>query len=48
VTSDVVNNGVAQLVPSSGASIVGWALDGATAMGQLIRVELKSPSFSVA
>jgi hypothetical protein len=37
--------GVAQAVPSSGANIVGFAYDGATAAGQLIRIKLNTPSF---
>lgn len=40
--------GVAQAVGASGASIVGWALDKATAPGQLIRVNVTAPSFAVA
>lgn len=45
VQLDVTNNGVAQLVGSSGANVVGWAFDGAAAMGSLIRVVLRTPSF---
>ena len=48
VTLDVPNNGVAQLVGSSGASIVGYALDQAPAPGALIRVEVTAPAFAVA
>lgn len=40
--------GVAQLVGSSGADIVGWAYDKASAPGQLIRVHVKTPSFAKA
>lgn len=40
--------GVAQKVNSSGAAIVGWAYDGASAAGQLIRVKLALPAFSFA
>lgn len=49
VTLDVSTvGGVAQYVQSSGATIVGFAQDQASAAGQLIRVELTAPSFSVA
>lgn len=49
VTLDVsTQGGVAQLVGSSGASIVGYALDKAAAAGALIRVQLKSPTYAVA
>lgn len=48
VTLDIANNGVGVLVGSSGASIVGWAFDEATAAGQLIRVKVRAPSFAVA
>lgn len=49
VTLDLVTNGgVAQSVPSSGNKIVGIAYDGATGPGQLIRVLLSTPSFTVA
>lgn len=49
VTLDLTTNGgVAQLVGSSGAQIVGWAMDKAAAAGTLIRVFIKTPSFSVA
>jgi hypothetical protein len=40
--------GVAAKVGSSGANLVGFAFDGASAAGQLIRVYLKTPSFSFA
>jgi hypothetical protein len=39
------NGGVAAANASGGESIVGWAFDGASAAGQLIRVVLSSPSF---
>lgn len=39
------NGGVAQAVGSSGADIVGWAYDKASAAGALIRVFLMTPSF---
>jgi hypothetical protein len=46
VTLDLSSPGsVAQLVPSSGADVVGWAYDQAAAAGALIRVFLKTPSF---
>lgn len=46
VQLSVVSPGsVAPVVASSGADIVGWAYDKATAAGQLIRVFLKTPSF---
>lgn len=49
VTLDVTSPGaVAQKVTSSGATIVGWAYDGAAAAGSLIRVKLTCPSFTVA
>lgn len=48
VQLDVPNNGVAQKVGSSGANILGWALDKATAQGQLIRVMLQTPSYAFA
>lgn len=49
VTLDVTSPaGVGVLVGSSGAKIVGWAYDKATAPGELIRVHLKTPSFAVA
>lgn len=40
--------GVAALVGSSGASIVGYAYDKASAGGQLIRIMIKAPTFLVA
>lgn len=40
--------GVKTKTGSSGASIVGWAVDKATAAGQLIRVHVSTPSFAVA
>ena len=40
--------GVTAKVGSSGANIVGWAIDGASAAGQLIRVFLQTPSFTFA
>lgn len=40
------NGGVAPKTGSSGADYVGWALDGAAAAGQLIRVRLAVPSFT--
>lgn len=42
------NGGVAAKVGSSGADIVGWAFDKASAAGQLIRVHLSVPSFAKA
>lgn len=39
---------VAQAVASSGANIVGWAYDKAPAAGALIRVFLRTPSFTAA
>lgn len=39
--------GVAQATGSSGNNIVGYAIDGASAAGQLIRVFLQTPSFLV-
>lgn len=50
VTLDVSTvGGVSQLVGSSGAAIVGWAMDGAAAAGALIRVRIsKVPSFQFA
>lgn len=39
------NGGVAPVVGSGGADIVGWAYDKATAAGQLIRVFIKTPFF---
>lgn len=40
--------GVAQSVGSSGNKLVGFAYDGASAAGQLIRIKLSCPSFAVA
>lgn len=40
--------GVAALVPSSGACVVGWAVDKAASAGALIRVRISTPSFQVA
>lgn len=40
--------GVGVLVGSSGANVVGWAYDKATAAGQLIRVRLTAPSYTSA
>lgn len=40
--------GVAQVVGSSGANVVGYAYDKASAAGQLIRVKLSTPSFKFA
>jgi hypothetical protein len=37
--------GVAAYNQSSGANIVGWAIDGASAAGQLIRVHVQTPTF---
>lgn len=49
VTLDVTTNGgVGVLVASSGARIVGYAVDKATTAGQLIRVHVTGPSFAVA
>jgi hypothetical protein len=42
------NGGVAAVVPSSGADIVGYAFDKAAAPGALIRVAIQTPSFSKA
>lgn len=41
------NGGVQSSAGKSGDTIVGWAFDKATAPGQLIRVFLKTPSFSL-
>lgn len=48
VCLDITTNGGVQTKPgdSSGDNIVGWAYDKATAPGQLIRVYLKTPSFT--
>jgi hypothetical protein len=40
--------GVKTITGSSGAKVVGWAMDKATGDGQLIRVHLRTPSFTVA
>lgn len=49
VTLDLsTKGGVGQLVGSSGASIVGYAYDKASAAGQLIRVKVAAPSYLVA
>lgn len=46
VTLDLTTQGgVAQAVTSSGNNIVGWAKDGASAAGQLIRIQLLVPTF---
>lgn len=45
VRLDIINNGVAPLLGSGAANIVGWAYDKAAAQGDLIRVFLKTPSF---
>lgn len=42
------NGGVAPASAHTGSRIVGWAYDKASAPGQLIRVFLKTPSFTVA
>lgn len=41
------NGGVRSAAGNTGDKIVGWAYDKATAAGQLIRVFLKTPSFTV-
>lgn len=49
VELDVVSPGsVVEATASSGANIVGWAYDKAPAAGSLIRVFLKTPSFTFA
>lgn len=49
VTLDITTmGGVGQLVGSSGANIVGFAYDKATAPGALIRVRLSTPSYQFA
>ena len=49
VTLDVTTGGgVGQAVGASGANIVGWAFDGASAAGQLIRVHVQTPTFQFA
>lgn len=45
--SDIVNNGVAAATGSSGAKYVGWAVDATTAGGQLFRMKVKTPSYTV-
>lgn len=40
--------GVKTITGSSGAKVVGWALDKAAGDGELIRVALRTPSFTVA
>jgi hypothetical protein len=40
--------GVAAKSGGSGANIVGWAVDGASAAGQLIRVHVQTPTFQFA
>lgn len=40
--------GVKTITGSSGANIIGWALDQASAAGQLIRIEVKAPNFAFA
>lgn len=40
--------GVAALVGSSGADVIGWAYDKAASAGTLIRVKLQTPSFTKA
>lgn len=40
--------GVKTITTSSGANIVGWAFDQASAAGQLIRVKLSAPSYAFA
>jgi hypothetical protein len=47
VCLDVSSPGGVQATGNS-AEVVGWAYDGATAGGQLIRVQLKTPSFTTA
>ncbi len=46
VRLDVAGNGVAPLLGSGDANIVGWAYDKASSPGDLIRVFLKTPSFT--
>lgn len=48
VELDILNNGVAQAVPSSTNSIVGYAFDKAAGQGSLIRIKVLAPSFLVA
>lgn len=45
VVLDLLNNGVAARNGSGGEDVVGWAYDKATAAGQLIRVNILTPSF---
>ncbi len=45
VRLDILNNGVAPLAGSGGADIVGFAYDKAAALGDLIRVALRTPYF---
>jgi hypothetical protein len=46
VTLDLTTGGgVAQSSAHSGNNIVGWAIDGASAAGQLIRVHVQTPTF---
>jgi hypothetical protein len=47
VCLDVSSPGGVQATGNS-AEVVGWAVDGASASGQLIRVELKTPSYATA
>lgn len=47
VSPDVTTVGGVQAT-ASGKAIIGWALDGASAGGQLIRVRLKLPTFTTA
>ncbi len=48
VTCDITSpGGVHTAAGNTGDTIVGWALDKATAAGQLIRVFIKTPSFTV-
>ncbi len=47
VTWNLLGNGVVSAAGNTGDTIVGWAYDKATAAGQLIRVFVKTPSFTV-
>ncbi len=47
VRLDIAGNGVKAVGGSSGATVVGWAYDKATSPGDLIRVFLRSPTFTV-
>jgi hypothetical protein len=48
VTLDLTTNGgVAGATGSSANRVVGWAFDGASAAGQLIRVKIMTPSFTL-